>query len=470
MNKRRESGGESPSRPHSSEQQDEDGRDVRSASNIQRPFMSSATIGEVDAEVDDESEHEQPHQSDFEGTSDASVPSLDEDSQSNSPSEHDDFKVIVGGPDVNDREEQFQSPSTHSSQQYGYPDFQGLPEATINDLEYMDQSEVQTAWFYPLPQAPNDYFGSGAAPLSLLNASTPMAVSQQFPCEPALKVEQLESPVSMSLTPPKKDISSRFALKSPRPINIAARRNLQRPAPLGISVSRQGSYYQGPKTGIEMSRRRAEDTTPMRRTASATGLRRLPRVSEGFRSPSLNLQAMRSPSYNRSASPVSPSRAETTATHNSEEQQGLSYSSFDAPLSTRFGETSVNTPPVTPGLPISYNSFANPFEQAWAHGATDQPLATPSLCSHGGSEMDFPGTSHIPTYIASQPATPGFPRPDAFGPGFRFVHGGMSNAPEYTFPDSGYVESSLASLPHEQQASKTFQFAQNVTPQDYGTE
>lgn len=455
--------------------------DERSATdNIRRPFMSSATIGEVDeydAEEDDISEHKPLYLVESEGTPEISVPGLDQDSQSlsNSPPDHDGLMVVIGGPqglpNNDDCQEQFRSPSISITQEYGYPalaGFHGLAENSLDNLEYMDNSELPTAWFHPLPQAPNDYFGSGVTPLSLLNAGTPMTVSEQRRSENSLKVEQLASPVSMSqIPPPAKDMSSRFALKSPRPINIAARRS-QRPAPLGLAVSQKTSYCSGPKTGIDVPRRHADDRTPMRRTASATGLRRLPRVSEGLRSPSMNFQAMHSPRYNNSASPVSPSSAHTPNTNNSEERHALPYGNFNAPLTSRFGEA-VNTPPVTPGLPLGYSAFANPFEQAWAH-VNDQPLATPSLCSHGGSEMDFPGTSHIPSYIASQPVTPGFPRADAFGPGFRFMHGGMSNAPEYTFPDSSYVESSLASSPYEQQSSKTFQFAQNVTPQDFGHE
>jgi hypothetical protein len=181
---------------------------------------------------------------------------------------------------------------------------------------------------------------------------------------------------------------------------------------------------------------------------------------------------MRSPSYHSSASPVSPGKADSPATNNSDDQQhGLPYGNFNAPLTSGF-ESSIHTPPVTPGLPMSYSGFANPFEQAWAHAAGEQPLATPSLCSHGGSELDFPGTTPIPNYVASQPATPGFARPDTFGPGFRFAGQGgavgMANAPEYTFPDSGYIESSP--LQEHAASSKTFQFAQNVTPQDFGGE
>jgi hypothetical protein len=445
--------------------------------NIQRPIMSSAMIGEVEPEDIGPSEQQQLHLAQSNETPDDSSQCADDDM---SNSDLDDKRLIVvvshDLPSHDDTREHFQSPNADLKQEFDYPalqTFHGLPQGHIHNLEYLDDNEIATAWFHPLPQAPSDYFGSEVAPLSLLNAGAPMAMTEQFRAEDVLKGQQLASPVSMAsmsqTPPPSKEMGSRFALKSPRPINIAARRNHQRPAPLGLAISRKASHCQGPKTGIDIPRRHADDTAPMRRTASASGLRRLPRVSEGLRSPGTNFQGMRSPSYNSSASPVSPARADTPTTNNSDDHHGLPYANFNAPIAPRF-ENSINTPPVTPGIPLGYSSFANPFEQAWAHATNDQPLATPSLCSHGGSEMDFPGTSHMPSYIASQPTTPGFQRPDAFGPGFRFVHGGMSNAPEYTFPDSSYVESSLASSPHEQTMSKTFQFAQNVTPQDFSNE
>jgi len=451
---------------------------------MQRPIMSSATIGETEPDDNGASEAQQPEAADCSETPDLSSHDMDDDdTHSSSPSEDNRLTVVVSHDvsDNNDAQQPFQTPESDLSQGFDYRslhDFQVVPQGSADNLDYLDDSEIPTAWFHPLPQAPSDYFESDATPLALLNAGAPMAMADPFQSQDNLKVQQLASPVSMSSTsqtpPPSKEMASRFALKSPRPINIAARRNHQRPAPLGLSISRKASYSQGPKTGIDMPRHRPNDSTPMRRTASATGLR-LPTVSQGLRSPGINFQGTRSPSYNASASPVSPGRADTPATNNSDDHHhSLPYGNFNAPLTSRF-ESSINTPPVTPGLPLGYSSFANPFEQAWAHAASEQPLATPSLCSHGGSEMDFPGgTSHIPHYIASsQPATPGFPRPDAFGPGFRFGGhgggggGGMSNAPEYTFPESSYVESPL-----EQHAvsSKTFQFAQNVTPQDFSSE
>lgn len=440
---------------------------------MQRPIISSATIGEVEPEDDGPSEQQQLHFVESDEASDVSPHGADDDMQSNSHSDNSRPTVVVSHdmPDDDEAQEPFQTPDSDLSQGFEYSTLQGF-RGSENHLDYLDDGEMPTAWFHPLPQAPSDYFGADAAPLSLLNAGAPMAMAAQFPSEDVLKVQQLASPVSMSSTsqtpPLPKDMASRFALKSPRPINIAARRNHQRPAPLGLAISRKASFCQGPKTGIDLPRRRADNATPMRRTASATGLR-LPMVSEGLRSPGINFQGMRSPSYNSSASPVSPGQADTPVTNNSDEHQGLAYGNFNAPLTSRF-ESSISTPPVTPGLPLSYSGFANPFEQAWAQATSEQPLATPSLCSHGGSEMDFPGTSHIPNYIASQPTTPGFPRPDAFGPGFRFGPGGMSNAPEYTFPDSSYVESTLGSSPQEHAVSKTFQFAQNVTPQDFSNE
>lgn len=449
---------------------------------MQRPIMSSAAIGigEIDTEDDGPSEQRQRRLDESEGGADASPQDEDDDTRSNSHLDEDGPTVTVSHEvrSEDEAQESFQTPTSDLSQGFDYPSLQdlngGLPRVAGNSLDYLDDGEIPTAWFHPLPQAPSDYFGADATPLSPLNAATPMAMAKQFPSKDAIKVQQLASPVSMSSTsetppPPPKEMASHFAANSPRPINIAARRNHQRPAALGLPASRKASYSQGPKTGVDFPRRRADITTPMRRTTSATGLR-LPRVSEGLRSPGLYFQRTRSPSYNSSGSSVSPGRVDTPVTHNSDEHHSLPYGNFNAPLTSRF-ESSINTPPVTPGLPLGYSGFANPFEQAWAHAGTEQPVATPSLCSHGGSETDFPGTSHMPNYIASQPATPCFPRPDAFGPAFRFGHGGMPSAPEYTFPDSSsYVDTTLGSSPHEHAMSKTFQFAQNVTPQDFSHE
>lgn len=482
VNRQRESSEDASSASQSpeQEQQDENSAEERSVlDNIRRPFLSSAVIGEAVEEKKGEAEQQNNLLDDEDQTPGASLCVRHENMRPNQESGNEGFVAVEDVPlclpNSGDIQEQLPSPDITLSRDFDYqaPEiFQPLPQTACSNLDYMDAADMDTAWFQTLPQAPSDYFGPGVGQLSLLNAGPPMAMAQaqEFRSDDAPKVEQLASPVSMSPTPPPaRDVSSR--LKSPRPVNIAARRNHQRPAPLGLGVSRKGSFCQGPKTGIEMPRRRADDGASMRRTASASGLRRLPKVSEaGGRSPGTNFQGMRSPSYNSAASPMSPSRADTPSTSSSEEHHGLPYSNFAAALTARFGEPAVSTPPVTPGLPLGYQSFANPFEQAWTHAANDQPLATPSLCSHGGSEMDFPATSHIPSYIASQPATPGFPRPDAFGPGFRFTHGGMSNAPEYMFPESSYIESSLASSPHEQPASKHFQFAQNVTPQDFSNE
>lgn len=453
--------------------------------NMQRPIMSSAAIGigEVDFEDDGPLERPQPQVAGSDEAPDVSPQHADDDMQSNSPHSDNDRPTVGVCRDVPSEGETREPRTSDFSHGFDHPalhDINALSRASGNGIDYLEDSEMPTAWFHPLPHAPSDYFGPDGTPLSPLNAGAPImaAIATQIPSkDAAMKVQQLASPVSMASTsetppPPPKETQSRFAAKSPHPINIAARRNHQRPAAIGLPASRKSPYSQGPKTGVDFPRCRADNTTPMRRTTSATGLR-LPRVSEGLRSPGLYFQRTRSPSYNSSGSPVSPGRADTPVTHNSDEHHALPYGNFNAPLTSRF-ESSISTPPVTPGLPLGYSGFANPFEQAWAHAGSEQPVATtPSLCSHGGSETDFAGTSsRMPNYMASQPTTPGFPRPDAFGPGFRFGHGGMSNAPEYTFPDSSsYVDSTLGSSPHEQHTlSKTFQFAQNMTPQDFSHE
>lgn len=473
--------------------------DSATLGDYQRPVLSSARIGDADEEEEkDVSEGQRSFKSETDEAAHIPLPALDEDTESTPYSDTDDFGVVDRYPhsppssiDIQQQQQfELESPSsnvTHPFEYQGLENFYSLAPTPLNDLRSVTPQDMETAWFHGLPQAhpPTDYFGSCMQPMALLNAPAPMAMAhaeQEQQCEMPMKefvnVEQLSSPVSMSQTPPPaRDLNQRF--RSPRPINIAARRQ-QRPQALGLAAARRISNC-GPKTGIDMPRRGAEDTTPMRRTASATGSipRRMPRTAgPGPLSPRtmeqdmiLSLQGMRSPSYKNSASPISPSRADTPATNSSsDEHNNMACTNFVAPLPTRFGDHAIiNTPPVTPGLNLGFHGFNN-----WSYNPHEPPPLTPSLCSRGGSEVDFPGSSHIPSYVASQPATPGFPR-DAFGPGFRFLgsgsHGAMSNVPEYHFPESYMMESSVASSPSGgQPGSKHFQFAQNVTPQDFSNE
>jgi hypothetical protein len=176
----------------------------------------------------------------------------------------------------------------------------------------------------------------------------------------------------------------------------------------------------------------------------------------------------------------------------------------------------VKSPLDTPGLGLG--TFADAYfptslenHQAWSYTSTqpDDPLPTPSLCSHGGSELEFSMAPALPGYVASQPVTPSFPPPSvaaaaaasmgpAFPPAGFFGNGGSAptgsvcGPSEYHFPDSStavlsssYPECSgvvrcasppggipppkpLAQLAGA--GTKQFQFAQNITPQDFSND
>jgi hypothetical protein len=272
----------------------------------------------------------------------------------------------------------------------------------------------------------------------------------------------------------------------PPPADIASRRNMRRPAPLGLSAIRGGP---GPKTGIDVPRR-SETASPMRRISSATG--GLPgRVQKSFsngpRSPFLMdrtkeaiLQSLQSShsqtvaSFSTAMSPVSPAdangqglRENTVATSASDEEQGFALGPVPG-YPVYKADANIKTPPDTPALAANFPEqfFASSAEQAWNFAPHDEPLPTPSLCSHGGSELEFSMAPQMPGYVASQPVTPSFP--PSIGPTYNGFFGGgnMSNS-EYTFPDS-YPESSARSSPVGPPKSRQqFQFAQNVTPQDF---
>ncbi|KAK0618547.1 hypothetical protein B0T17DRAFT_592285 [Bombardia bombarda] len=300
------------------------------------------------------------------------------------------------------------------------------------------------------------------------------------------------SPRSMPDSPPQ---ASDLRFKSPPPpADIASRRNMRRPAPLGLSSLRNGTHGYGPKTGIDAPRR-SDTASPIRRISSATGS--LPgRVQKSFmnsggpRSPfalDRNKEALlqslhntHSPimtSLNSAMSPMSPEgmsgqglRENTVGTNTSDEDQGYTFGSLGA-VSMYKVESSIKTPPGTPGLPIHFHDpfFSNSVDHAWNYVPQDEPLPTPSLCSHGGSELEFSMAPQMPGYVASQPVTPSFP--PSVGPTYNgFFNGNMTNA-EYNFPDSYPPETSARSSPGGPPfRSKQFQFAQNITPQDFNTD
>ncbi|KAK4449538.1 hypothetical protein QBC34DRAFT_93119 [Podospora aff. communis PSN243] len=352
------------------------------------------------------------------------------------------------------------------------PSFDITPAHACNPDTFSERN------YYDMPsvaQFPSQLITEG---LATSNNESP--IQHQSP-ESFIKTENL-SPCSMPASLPA-PADMRFK-SPPPPADIASRRNIRRPAPLGLSAIRGGT---GPKTGIDAPRR-SETASPMRRISSATG--GLPgRVQKSFsgpRSPFLmdrakeaifqSLQSSHTQSVapqNAAMSPVSPADANghENTTIKTDEDQTFSYGSMGS-FPVFKTDSNIKTPPDTPALATNFpeHFFASSAEQAWNFAPSDEPLPTPSLCSHGGSELEFSMAPQMPGYVASQPVTPSFP--PSIGPTYNngfFGGGNLANA-EYTFPDS-YPESSARSSPVGPPKSRQqFQFAQNVTPQDFSME
>ncbi|KAK0703765.1 hypothetical protein B0T26DRAFT_744457 [Lasiosphaeria miniovina] len=345
----------------------------------------------------------------------------------------------------------------------------------------------------PLPQFPSELIAENAA-----RSNEHESPSHQELTEDVIKEENL-SPSAIPDSPPS---VSQMRFKSPPPsADIASRRNMQRPAPLGLTSLRSASHCPGPKTAFDAPRR-ADTASPLRRISSATGSLsgrvQKAMLAGGPRSPfSLDrnkevlyqsLQGAHSPMMASLNSAMSPPLAsdgmggqeqrENTVTTNasSDEEHGYTYGSMGSinGLHMYKSEPTIKTPPGTPGLPIGFQDSCYPssVDQAWNYVPHDEPLPTPSLCSHGGSELEFSMAPQMPGYVASQPPTPSFP--PSVGPTYTSFF--TSNLPsnlansEYNFPDSYRPESSARSSPGGPPRSKQFQFAQNVTPQDFSTD
>lgn len=303
----------------------------------------------------------------------------------------------------------------------------------------------------------------------------------------------IEHPSPRSMSHQSSPDSTDMRFKSPPPpSNIASRRNRGIPAQLSTTALRSYSY--GPKTGMDMVRR-SDAASPMRRIVSATGT-----MPCRIQKPSLNIQAPRSPMYyertkealmrslQQSArspvmasmpttlSPVTPSdhpfqgqqtaRETTVSSSASDDEQRytLGPSVQPNPFFSRM-ESTLKTPPGTPGLARVYSEQVLGLDSAWNYVPQDEPLVTPGLGSFGSEE--FAMASSAPTYVVnSQPATPSFA--PTMGPSY-FAWG--SNNAEYTFPSASYVGSD-ASMRGSPLASKSshIQFTPNITPSDFGSE
>lgn len=342
-------------------------------------------------------------------------------------------------------------------------------EGNMFSTPYSDNSEFQA-----LPGASYIHYDVPTFPSeSFLDVNTPMPMeyndnSEQYGGGYPFR-SHATSTMPMSQLPPAPP--AELCFKPHR--SIAERRKRQRPAELGDFSKLSRS--QGPKTGIEMGRR-LEHPAPMRRTASATGMypvgiSKASACSYNVKQESLllGLRSAGSPTLTDFSSAIPPTsprvRELTPAMSSSSEDHNGHYHVKSEPYA-------MHTPPKTPGLhlnlpPPSFSITADGF----GHGL-DESLLTPGLV-RDGSELEFPGGSNyhpIPRYAASQPVTPGF-APHNFGPSYMWGAQPTNHASEYRFPDSStcYVDSSARSSPGGQHlaAAVSFQFAQNITPQDF---
>lgn len=361
----------------------------------------------------------------------------------------------------------------------------GLPRADFNTLSPHNGIGIsEGSVFNPFPN--RDYF---ATP-SLSQFTSEMVVSgpthnvndQMLRHQPSIESLARSDAVSPTSIPDSPSTVSGMRFKCPPPpADIAGRRKMRRPAPLGLSALNGGP---GPKTGVEAPRR-ADTASPMRRISSATGplCGRVQKTSMGPggpRSPFAmdrnkeallqSLQCTQGPilaSLNSAMSPISPAMM---GSNTSEDEQGYPFGSFGASnrLPVYNGDSAARSPPDTPGLQTTFPEayFPLSLDHAWNFAPQDEPLPTPSLCSHGGSELEFSMAPHLPGYVASQPVTPSFP--PTVGPTYAGYYGtNLGHNTEYHFPDSYPTESSARSSPAAPPRSKLFQFAQNVTPQDF---
>ncbi|KAM7209309.1 pah3 homeobox protein encoded by the pah3 protein [Naviculisporaceae sp. PSN 640] len=384
------------------------------------------------------------------------------------------------------------------------PTYDGLPAPSFDAIGSHSGMMHNNGSFGSFPE--RDYFMAAPQtryPSEMITEGTPehrceQSLPDQGP-DSLVKVEEAVSPYSMPESPPSGPANLLRFKSPPPPADIAGRRNMRRPAPLGLSSLRNGPHGPAPKTGIDAPRR-SETASPMRRISSATGslhgrVQKSFAGSNGPRSPfnldrnkEAILQTLQSTTHspimaslNSAMSPLSPDgmgaqgvREGTIGTNASDEEQGYTFGSLGAvgSLPLYKPEPSIKTPPGTPGLSVNFRDpfYPGSVEQhgGWNYVPQDEPLPTPSLCSHGGSELEFSMAPQMPGYVASQPVTPSFP--PSIGPTYNGFFGTSLNNAEYNFPDSYPPESSARSSPGGPPKSKQFQFAQNVTPQDYNTE
>ena len=383
----------------------------------------------------------------------------------------------------------FQQPTAFAYRPANTITVDGLPRPHFDTLPCHSNIRINdTATFSPYNN--RDYFATPSVsqfPSEMLGSTlTRNGGNRLLRHETSTESLARSDAVSPSSIPDSPSTVSELRFKSPPPpADIASRRKMRRPAPLlGLTSLRGGP---GPKTGIEAPRR-ADTASPMRRISSATGSL-CGRVQKTFMGPGgprspfamdrnkeallQSLQSTQAPVMASLNDAMSPMSSDGMGTNASDDKLGYPFGSLGAVngLPLYNGDAAARTPPDTPGLQTHFHEpyLPNSFDHAWNFAPQDEPLPTPSLCSHGGSEMEFSMAPQLPGYVASQPVTPSFP--PSVGPTYAGYFGtSLGHNTEYHFPDSYPTESSARSSPVAPPRSKQFQFAQNITPQDFNTD
>ncbi|KAL1878521.1 hypothetical protein VTK73DRAFT_7949 [Phialemonium thermophilum] len=288
----------------------------------------------------------------------------------------------------------------------------------------------------------------------------------------------LEQPTPASLSSPSisscPSPSADLALRCPPPADIPTRRNIRRPQPLGVGALRSPPQSQ-PLNASGVLPRHGSSGKMTRCISSPTGAHRVQKAAPAQRS-GLNcrtellhnlhgrqiagLESISTSLYTQPRGQVDYSCLADNAGRSlsPEEAQHLGLVAFmdGLPILKGAQVMSSPTPPETPGMSVGFqeNWFTSQgLEAPVGYGSVvEQPLLTPSTCSHYGSELEYPTAAQ--RTLASTNCGPVY---DGFG-------GGPSST-EYSFPNSNSELPTLA-LPVTSR-SRQIQFAQNVTPQDF---
>lgn len=551
----------------SSEQRDQGvGASESCDSDDQRqPFGSSTGPSGNDGDADDSDDGSASRPELIDPAAPALMPAQTSETPGSSPADSDGFVDI--------KYESSASPA-HRAQGLAAPAafaYRPADRAPVDGLPFLDFDSLQAHGGTAMGDAPafspyseQDYYSTPSVtrfPSEMTAASAPSYTEHDYFHHPLRHYTSEESLAHSDAVSPTSMPESPSAVPGPRfkspppPADIAGRRKMRRPAPLGLS-SLRGGGLSGPKTagvvGADAQQRRTDAASPaMRRISSATGslCGRVQKASlapgaSGPRSPfamdrnkeallhSLhqgNGGAMTSLAGSAAMSPTISSDGHQGLGGEGgggDEQQGSCYpfGSLSAIFPGMYGGGGKadsglglkTTPPGTPGLQMGFHdayfaaaaaaaapssSTSSAADHAWSFVTQDEPLPTPSLCSQVGSEFEFsmaaaPSQQQqqqhqqfpLPGYVAasssngcsSQPVTPSFPPPGMMayghGGGFFGSAGGAASLAgahaEYHFPpdatsSSLSARSSPVAPPPSTTRSKQFQFAQNITPQDF---